>query len=55
MTARIVEFGGVLKAPAPAKPMTMYITQEIMRESQTTRRMLVDGWMLLTNAGIVVT
>ena len=37
MTARMVEFGGVLKAPAPAKPMIKYITQEMMRESQTTR------------------
>ena len=37
MTARMVEFGGVLKAPAPAKPMIKYITQEKMRESQTTR------------------
>jgi hypothetical protein len=33
----MVEFAGVLKAPAPAKPMIMYITQEIMRESQITR------------------
>ena len=55
MTLRMVEFGGVLKAPAPARPMVMYIAQEIMRDSQTTRWMLVEGWMLLTNAGIVVT
>lgn len=55
MTARIVEFGGEMKAPAPANPMTIYITQEMMRESQITRWILVDGWMLLTNAGIVVT
>lgn len=55
MTARMVEFGGVLKAAAPVKPMDKYIAQEIMTESQMTRWMLVDGWMLLTNAGIVVT
>jgi hypothetical protein len=55
MTARMVEFAGVLKAPAPAKPMIMYITQEMMRESQMTRWMLVDGWTLLTKAGTVVT
>lgn len=51
----MVEFGGVLKAAAPVKPMDKYIAQEIMTESQMTRWMLVDGWMLLTNAGIVVT
>jgi hypothetical protein len=55
MTARMVEFAGVLKAPAPAKPMITYITQEMMRESQMMRWMLADGWTLLTNAGTVVT
>lgn len=55
MTERIVEFGGVFKALAPVKPITRYIAQEMEREIQITRRMSVEGWTLLTNAGIVVT
>ena len=51
----MVDFGGVLKAAAPVKPIDKYIAQEMMMESQMTRWMLVDGWTLLTNAGIVVT